>query len=400
MTQGSEQAAVELRIDWQANGVAHRNRQYFEKINFWRDIFPGGLSSSLPASNGGWVSEQFPAGELVPPWSASNIHTVGRSTLKLERKNGPPVQLHAGRHYPRYIAAGLADIHAGNMQPLRVIAIDGDKVTLDLNHALARAPLTVSARIDRRIDMTGEHGGHCLDAAQALIDTGAGMETFDPDDLVYLAGEHPFARLDERGDSLFYSQPRLVQHIDATAISQITGIYSDFLTNGMRVLDLMSSWVSHLPDDRDLAVTGLGMNEDELARNPQLVQGVRHDLNDDPRLPFPDNHFDAVVCTVSIEYLTDPASVMRETARILKPGGPFIVTFSDRWFPTKVIGIWNELHPFERMALVLEYFHMAGNFHELATASVRGFPRPADDKYADRLSLSDPVFAVSGRSRD
>lgn len=396
MSPASEQAAVELRLDWQANGIAHRNRQYFEKINFWRDIFPGGLSLSLPDSNGEWVSEDFPAGELVPPWREGNIHSVKRAALALTRRNGPPIELHAGRHYPCYIAAGLPDIYAGNMQPLRVLSIDGDTVTLDLNHPLAKVPLTVSARIDRRLGQTGEHGGRCNDVFTEMVAAGVGLETLPSDARPDLFAAAAFNRLDDRDDGLFYSEPRLVQHIDATAIGHITEVYGRHLSDGMRVLDLMSSWVSHLPDELDLSVTGLGLNAAELERNAQLVQRVVHDLNSVPTLPFPDDHFDAAVCTVSIEYLTDPVAVLSELARVLRPGAALVISFSDRWFPTKVIGIWGELHPFERIALVLDYFRRAGGFGTLATESVRGFPRPADDKYADQLTCSDPVFAVSG----
>ena len=121
-----------------------------------------------------------------------------------------------------------------------------------------------------------------------------------------------------------------------------------------------------------------------------------HDLNNQPRLPFDDASFDAVVCSVSVEYLVSPLEVFAEVGRVLKPGGRFIITFSDRWFPPKVIQLWTELHPFERMALVLEYFRHSGQFCDLATESWRGWPRPADDKYAARRLLADPVFAVWG----
>lgn len=399
MSTSSEMVAVEICIDWYDNNVDHRNRRYAGKINLWRDIFPGTLAMQLPESDGEWIREEFPAGELVPPWRESNIHTVKTGALKLTRRNGPPVQLQAGRHFPRYIAAGLADIHAGNVQPMRITAIGDDAVTIDLNHALARVPLTVSARIDKRLGSTGEHGGRCNDMVMDLLDSGVGLETLHPDNAHLFDGQ-PFTRLDEREDSLFYSQPRLVQHLDAMAIEQVSRIYARFLEDRMQVLDLMSSWVSHLPDELTLSVTGLGMNEAELVKNSRLAQYTLHDLNADPLLPFPDRQFDAAVCTVSIEYLTDPVQVVRELGRVLKPGAPFIVTFSDRWFPTKVIGLWNDLHPFERMALVLEYFHRAGNFTDLATESVSGYPRPADDKYADQMAQSDPVFAVSGRAVD
>ena len=399
MSPAADLAAVEVCIDWQANHVRHRNRRYADKINFRRDIFPGTLEPRLPQSNGEWVSEEFPPGELVPPWQESNIHTVKQSSLKLQRKNGPPVRLQVGRHYPRYIAAGLPDVFAGNLQPMRVTAIEDDRVTLDLNHALARLPLTVSARVDRRLGSTGEQGGRCNDVVMDLLATGAGLEARHSNTAHFFDG-HPFARLDEREDSEFYAQPRLVQHLDTMAIQQVTDIYARFLKDGMHVLDLMSSWVSHLPEDRSLTITGLGMNQEELEKNPQLAIHAIQDLNAKPRLPWPDANFDAAICTVSIEYLTRPVEVMQEVGRVLKPGAPFVVSFSDRWFPTKVVGIWNDLHPFERMALVLAYFHRAGNFTDLATESVSGYPRPADDKYADRLQLADPIFAVSGRAQE
>ena len=139
------------------------------------------------------------------------------------------------------------------------------------------------------------------------------------------------------------------------------------------------------------------MNADELSANPHLSSHVVHDLNGDPKLPFSDGSFDFIVCTVSVEYLSRPFQVFAEAARVLKPGGYFIVTFSDRWFPPKVIRLWTELHPFERMGLVLEYFRQSGRFSSLATESYRGWPRPPDDKYYPQLGFSDPVFAVWGR---
>lgn len=397
MSTGSELAAVELRIDWQQAGIAHRNRQYIEQVNFWRDILPGALSLKLPDSHGEWVSEAFAAGELVPPHAERNLHRVSLNALQLARRSGPPIRIRRGRHYPRYIAAGTAGIFAGNVQPLRIAALEDDTVVLDLNHPLAQYPLTVAARIDRRLGSTTEHGGRCNDPVMDALAAGAGLETlYPPGATDWFAGD-PFARMDPREDAQFYAQPRLVQHLDSTAIATITELYRRHLAPGMRVLDLMSSWVSHLPDDIDgLRITGLGMNAQELERNPQLEQGVVHDLNNEPVLPFADSTFDAAVCTASIEYLTRPVEVLREAGRVLKPGAPLLITFSDRWFPTKAIALWGDLHPFERMALVLEYLRLAGNFTELATESVRGYPRPSDDKYADRLRQSDPVFAVWG----
>lgn len=165
----------------------------------------------------------------------------------------------------------------------------------------------------------------------------------------------------------------------------------------MRVLDLMSSWTSHLPENlEDLEVTGLGMNAAELERNPRLARWVTHDLNRDPGLPFEDGRFDATVCTVSVEYLTRPLEVFRELARVLRPGAPLVTTFSDRWFPPKVVRLWTELHPFERVGLVLEYFRQTGAFEAMQTETTRGWPRPDDDKYARMLAQADPLYAVWG----
>ena len=135
----------------------------------------------------------------------------------------------------------------------------------------------------------------------------------------------------------------------------------------------------------------------ELKKNPRLTEYVIRDLNEEPNLPFEANTFDAVVNTVSVEYLTDPVAIFREVQRILKRDGYFIITFSNRWFPTKAIKVWSELHEFERMGLVLEFFQRSGGFKDLQTYSIRGLPRPHDDRYFPDLLFSDPVYAVWGR---
>src|SRR5438477_4026317 len=105
----------------------------------------------------------------------------------------------------------------------------------------------------------------------------------------------PFARMDPTDDATFYAFARKVVHIDDGAIDALRRRYAELLPAGGRILDLMSSWRSHLPDSTKGPVIGLGMNAEEMADNPQLAEVVVHDLNRDPRLPFPDAHFDAVV---------------------------------------------------------------------------------------------------------
>jgi SAM-dependent methyltransferase len=174
-----------------------------------------------------------------------------------------------------------------------------------------------------------------------------------------------FGRADESDDAAFYAVPRFVVHIDEATILALTQVYRELLPAGGSVLDLMSSWVSHLPGEIEFGrVAGLGMNELELARNPRLTERVVHDLNEHPELPFADASFDAVVNAVSIQYLTRPVRVLRDCARILRPGGLHVIALSHRCFPTKAIRAWHVLPPRDRIEVVRSYFVIAGGYDE------------------------------------
>jgi SAM-dependent methyltransferase len=155
-----------------------------------------------------------------------------------------------------------------------------------------------------------------------------------------------FSRYDESDDAFFYDQPRFVTHIDDGAIKALTAFYEKTLTplgEDAAILDICSSWISHYPESmkaKRVAVTGL--NEAELKRNSRATEYHRQNLNKDLRLPYDADSFDAVTCVVSIDYLTDPLGVMREMHRVLKPGGAFYVSFSNRMFSTKAVRIWVE----------------------------------------------------------
>ena len=149
----------------------------------------------------------------------------------------------------------------------------------------------------------------------------------------------------------------------------------------------MSSWRSHLPEDLRLReVVGLGMNAEEMAENPQLTRSIVHDVNRDARLPFTDEEFDGAVCAVSIQYLTDPLSVFREVRRVLRPGAPFVVSFSNRCFPTKAVAVWLGTSDRQHVELVCAYFRAAGGWSDV-TEEDRS---PGD--------LGDPLYAVWART--
>ncbi|MBM4410541.1 MAG: class I SAM-dependent methyltransferase [Chloroflexi bacterium] len=174
-----------------------------------------------------------------------------------------------------------------------------------------------------------------------------------------------FQREDASADRFFYESPRLVTHIDDATIDALTGLYRETLPAGGRVLDLMSSWVSHLPAEGTYArVAGLGMNAEELRSNPRLTDYAVRDLNADPTLPYEDASFDAVVCAVSVQYLTRPVEVFAEVSRVLTPGGLCLVAFSHRMFPTKAIAIWKTLGAEDRVRLVATYLALAGGLDE------------------------------------
>jgi SAM-dependent methyltransferase len=175
-----------------------------------------------------------------------------------------------------------------------------------------------------------------------------------------------FSRDDESPDSKFYELPRFTTHIDNATITALTNYYREVLEPTWRILDLMSSWISHLPAEvRYRHVTGHGMNEKELARNPRLDDYWVQDLNDNPVLPYPNESFEAVLIAVSIQYLTQPFEVFDEIARVLSPGGCCIVSMSHRLFPTKAIYAFKVLPPVERCQIVASYMEHTGRFETI-----------------------------------
>lgn len=198
-----------------------------------------------------------------------------------------------------------------------------------------------------------------------------------------------FDRMDESEDAQFYAFPRKVVHIDDPAIAAVGKFMAATFPPNAVLLDLMSSWRSHLPAGFvKQRLIGLGLNAEEMADNPDLDEYVVHNLNAVSRLPFTDDYFDGAVVTVSIQYLIRPLEIFAEVRRVLKPGAPFIVFFSNRMFPTKAVRIWQVLRDERRAELVQAYFHHAGGFDEAVFHDLS--PNPG---------LTDPLYAVWARKR-
>ncbi|MDA0770779.1 MAG: methyltransferase domain-containing protein [Chloroflexi bacterium] len=194
-----------------------------------------------------------------------------------------------------------------------------------------------------------------------------------------------FRRQDESNDGLFYVEPRLLVHIDEAAICAVGAYLQEALPENAIILDLMSSWRSHLPEGfGKKALVGLGLNEVELAENQQLDERVVHDINQAPTLPFEDDRFDAAIVTVSIQYITRPLEVFREVRRVIKPGAVFHVIYSNRMFPTKAVAVWQKLDDHQRAELIGSYFTNSGGWT----------PPKATDASPESPVYTDPIFVV------
>lgn len=390
-------ATIEFKAQWAHDGIRHTDTLWAQRVNMWRDVFPGALHRQLlnAAAGDAPVIELKGNGQAPSP-RTQNVVRVPLARLQPFGTAGIQISPRYGRFYPAGILGGLPGIFKESLIPFRCVDRDEDAIAADLNHPMVDRPVTVTAAIRDVREKFEERGGTANAWVEALLD-GPGFKARANGKPTDFFSDAPFDRQDPADDGVFYARPRMVHHIDDTAVLYLNRLYGRLIRPGSRVLDLMSSWVSHLPDGLELArVSGLGMSGDELTANPRLDDHVVHDLNRNPVLPYDDGAFDAVVCTVSVEYLTRPFEVFREVGRVLSPGGRFIVTFSNRWFPPKAITIWPDLHEFERVGLVTEYFLDSGLFLDLETWSIRGLPRPVNDRYYSQQPFSDPVFAVWG----
>ena len=209
---------------------------------------------------------------------------------------------------------------------------------------------------------------------------------------VFPFGEKEMQRYDEAADDAFYAQPRFVKHIDDDAIGALTKYYATVFPavpkegdEKIAFLDVCSSWISHYPSQYvasdKLKISGLGMNEDELKKNPILTDYAVRDLNIDATLPYEDNTFDVVTNAVSVDYLTKPLEMMKEVQRVLKPGGLAVMSFSNRCFPTKAVSVWTSTGDLDHIWIVGSYFHFAGGFAGLAATDISPKPGKTDPMY-------------------
>lgn len=394
-------ADIFFQINWANNDVQHTDTYAGRQVNFWRDHLSRRLYQALSGKQSGdQVRLNLTAKELMDTDNASDLHTIPRKQFDPTRMGVITKSPRGGRFYPRGFLSDMPGIFRANVDPFRCLNVENGEIKIDMGHPLFDHMLALNLSVGTVQDKLEERGGSMQDW-NAVITDGVGMQSRWQNHPTDFFDDDAFVREDESSDTIFYKRPRLVPHIDDTAIDMLQQLYARFLADDIRVLDLMSSWQSHIPSGTSLhQFSGIGLNETELQHNPALSDYQVRDLNKAPRLPYDNAAYDVVLCSLSVEYLTHPKEIFADVARVLRPGGYFVVTFSNRWFAPKAIGIWNDLHEFERMGLVLEYFQMDNLYHKLHTYSVRGLARPTYDKYYRQLPYADPVYAIWGQRSD
>ena len=395
----NSQASITLALHWDDKRAVHEDRMHFELFDVASEIgsLPGNLGETILGKPAGKrIVTSCAAGELFDSWQHNLCHLASPNRFDRSLYDKKQVEPKVGRFYPRDCFQDLPDFHGKAPLAGRITRLNQDQMTIDLNHPMAHFDIELGLTIEQLFTATADSRTsptRCLE--QTGLTTGLKACLKGPANTDYGDDTEGLSRIDNDNDAVFYHMPRWVQHLDAVALDTINKLYRRLIPAGGEVLDIMASHDSHLQDIDINTLYVLGMNQQELSANKAANVSFMHNLNQEPVVMLTDESVDAVVCTASIEYLTNPIGILAEIRRVLKQDGIFIVTFSNRWFPTKAIQIWTELHEFERVGLVTQWMANTG-FNRLHTFSSRGWPRPASDSYHGSLQHSDPVHAVWG----
>ena len=392
-------AAMTFTLNWSDGRATHEDELHVEKFSVWReaDFLPVDIGPRITGMHAGeYAKAALRAGELTGTWDPARQFSADPSGFDRHYRRGLEVEPRCGRFYPQGFLHGVHGVVREALEPARVVALDSEAMRVDLNHPFARFPVQVQCTLNRVLPGSDRRGGRCASPLDELVRY-PGLAAPLPDGAPTDFGDNAngMARMDERKDPVFYTSPRMVQHLDARALETVNALYRRLIPAQADVLDLMASHDSHLQGCSLGSLHVLGLNAQELGANRAATAQLVQDLNKEKALPFEDASLDTVVCTASVEYLIKPCDIFTEVLRVLRPGGVFVTTFSNRWFPTKAIQVWGQLHEFERVGMVTQWLQQAG-FGSLHTLSSRGWPRPEDDPHHGETAVSDPVYAVWG----
>jgi SAM-dependent methyltransferase len=394
---GVSEDSYRLSIRYESKYGQHNDDLYIQHENMPAVIetLPAAISNDLNSSGDeNAKTYDYIRGKLFN--NDDRVQTIAIDEADFIRHPGHNIDIEPrfGRFYPATLfnTEKLAKIN--RMIPVRVIDLRYRELLVNTSHPLSDYNTTLTIERYQPEQAQQARAAPLIDARR-IPDflTGPGMQLRYDDRATDFFSDDPFERADDNSDSDFYFQARHIDHLDENALKQLKSVYNKLIPADSEILDLMSSINSHIDNSHDRKrIVGLGMNEEELSANPCLDEIIVHDINQESGLPFDDASFDIVVCSLSIEYITQPSSLFDEVARLLRPGGRFIISFSNRWFPTKAVKVWNNLHDFERIGLVMEYFIASAHFGDINTYSLRGVPRPSNDRH--NIPLSDPLYVV------
>jgi len=397
-------ACYRMSIHYESDYGDHQDQLFVQQENLHSVIgkLPAAMRNDLLAGTNTVSDESaktldYIKGKLFSNDAAAQTVSVPEETFIRRPGNNITLEPRAGRFYPAALFNSEKLPASNRMTPFRIIDRREGELLVNTSHPLSDYDITLTLEM-LKPDDDSYYACHIASRplqAMQLPDflTGPGMQLRYCNNGTDFFSDNPFQRADNTADREFYSQPRLIDHLDASALLQLKSLHNRLVPAESIVLDMMSSINSHLDEHLVLKkLAGLGMNREELEANPRLDEIIVHDINLQPRMPFDDASFDVVLCSLSIEYLTSPSAVFDEVARIIRPGGRFIISFSNRWFPSRAVHVWSQLHDFERIGLVAEYIIESAGFGVINTFSSRGLPRPVDDRH--QLALSDPVYAV------
>lgn len=354
---------IQFDLEWKSSAAKHVD-SFFLLVDLEKDTLPDGFKDEIQKLNiGESYSKKIQAKELLGVgYSSDKVITFDAEMFNQQFKNqsSPPLLY---RFYPSAIAHQGLKTNEKDYTPFRLISKNTDEMIADRNHPLAKYYLTLKAEKVGGCSQTEIAVGK-KDITKIITSKGPGMQApFEFGQSIFFEN-YPFKIID--------ADNHIKPEMDDKTSQKIKNIYSELLPKHSKILDVMANNQSYLADDYQSGLlVGIGNDEKSLNENKRLNTFSIQNLNDSSRLPFEDNSFDDAICSLSISSLTDPFNVLREIARVVVSNGKFIVTFTDVYNADQTISLWGQLHPFERIQLVLEYFRKSDLFKEINTYSQR-----------------------------
>ena len=377
-------ANIDFNLEWKSSAATHQDCSKAVYVDLKEDIFPGGLVKLISNLSIGESCEiKLHAKELLgEDYSTERVISFPADLFETQFKNqfSPP---NLYRFYPSAIAWQGLKTHEKDYTPFRLISKSDENLVADRNHPLAKYYVTITAT---KIEEFNKPlcNRTAINIGKFIAAKGPGMQApFEFGDPVFF-DEYPY--------KVINNSKALKQSSSNNSREEIESVFLGLLPKFSKILELQCDDLSHLSSNYQTGLlVGIGHNEELLSKNERLDTYSVQDLNKDMVLPYEENSFDDAICSLSIDSLIDALAIMKEVARVVNKGGMFCIIFSDDYQSDQSIDLWKQLHPFEKMQLVLEYFRKTGLFSNLNTLSKRNFSQSTNDKKA-----SSNIYAVWG----